>query len=125
MNKKIALSAIAMFAVTLGLGILSPALAEKPVDGEHKAQVRHFADAKNIFNATGDDTWTNSTAGMVVIDVDNKGKMNGHFIPGTDPLEPRHGNATLNLEDFVINATSGSGEEEMDCVPEIVITVGP
>ena len=125
MNKKIALSAIAMFAVTLGLGILSPALAEKPdADGKHKMEICHFSEAKNIFNATSME-WTNSTAGMVVIDVDNKGKLNGHFIPGTDPLEPRHGNATLNLEDFVINATSGSGEEETDCVPEIVITVGP
>ena len=125
MNKKIALSAIALFAFTLGLGILSPALADKPVNGEHKVQICHFGEAKNIFNATGDNQWHNSTAGMVVIDVDNKGKMNGHFVPGTDPLEPRHGNATLNLEDFVINATSGSGEEETDCVPEIVITVGP
>jgi hypothetical protein len=121
MNKKIALSAIAMFAVTLGLGILSPALAEKPVDGEHKAQVCHFGEAKNIFNATGDDTWTNSTAGMVVIDVDNKGKMNGHFDKNGDA---RHFNATLVLEDFVINATDGSGFEESDCLPEIETTTG-
>jgi len=123
MNKKIALSAIAMFAVTLGLGILSPALAEKPVDGEHKAQVCHFADAKNIFNATGDDTWTNSTAGMVVIDVDNKGQMNGHFDKNGDA---RHFNATLVLEDFVINGTDVDPDNDLeDCVPEIVITVGP
>ena len=122
MNKKIALSAIAMFAVTLGLGILSPALAEKPVDGEHKAQVCHFADAKNIFNATGDDTWTNSTAGMVVIDVDNKGQMNGHFDKNGDA---RHFNATLVLEDFVINGTDADPDNDLeDCMPPIVLTIG-
>jgi hypothetical protein len=125
MNKKIALSAIAMFAVTLGLGVLSPAMADKPVDGVHdKPQICHFSEAKNIFNATGDDTWTNSTAGMKVIEVDNQGKMNGHFIKGTDPLEPRHGNATLNLWDFPINATTGSGQEVTDCLPEIQTTNG-
>ena len=125
MNKKIALSAIALFAVTLGLGVLSPAMADKPDDGVHdKPQICHFADAKNIFNATGNDTWTNSTAGMVVIDVDNKGMVNGHFIPGTDPLEPRHGNATLGLWDFPINATADSGNEVTDCLPEIQTTSG-
>ena len=123
MNKKIALSAIAMFAVTLGLGIFSPALAEKPdSDGKHKMEICHFSEAKNIFNATGDDTWTNSTAGMVVIDVDNKGKLNGHFDKSGDA---RHLNATLMLEDFVINGTDADPDNDLDdCVPEIVVTIG-
>ena len=124
MNKTISLAAIAMFAVTLGLGVLSPAMASQPDEnGKHKAQVCHFADAKNIFNATGDDTWTNSTAGMVVIDVDNKGKMNGHFDKNGDA---RHFNATLVLEDFVINATAIPDDLDGldDCVPEIVVTIG-
>ena len=124
MNKTISLAAIAMFAVTLGLGVLSPAMASQPDEnGKHKVDVCHFADAKNIFNATGDDTWTNSTAGMVVIDVDNKGQMNGHFDKNGDA---RHFNATLVLEDFVINATAIPDDLNGldDCVPEIVITIG-
>lgn len=123
MNKKIAIFAMALVAIGLGFGITSPALADKPIDGTHKVQVCHFEDATNIFNATGDEQWHNSTAGMVVIDVDNMGKMNGHFIKGSD--EPRHGNVTLGLWDFVINSTSGSGQEESDCLPVIIETVGP
>ena len=122
MNKKIALSAIAMFAVTLGLGVLSPALAEKPVGGEHKMEICHFSEAKNIFNATGDNLWHNSTAGLVVIDVDNKGKMNGHFDKNGDA---RHFNATLVLEDFVINGTDADPENDLeDCVPAPIVTIG-
>ena len=122
MNKKIALSAIAMFAVTLGLGILSPAMASQPDEGgKHKVQLCHFSEAKNIFNAT-DSTWTNSTAGMVVIDVDNKGKMNGHF---DKDKNPRHFNATLGLADFVINATAipSDPDGEDDCVPAPIVTM--
>lgn len=126
MNKKVAISAIALFAVALGFGLTNPALADKPVDGVHnKVQVCHFSEAENIFNATGDNQWHNSTAGMVLINIDNQGQMNGHFIKGSDPLEPRHGNATLGLWDFVINSTSGSGQEASDCLPEIIQTVGP
>ena len=122
MNKKIALSAIAMFAVTLGLGIISPALADKPVGEKHKVDVCHFGEAKNIFNATGDDMWHNSTAGMVEIVVDNKGQMNGHFDKSGDA---RHFNATLVLEDFVINGTDADPDNDLeDCMPPIVITIG-
>ena len=99
MNKKIALSAMAMFAVTLGLGILGPALADKPGDDPHKVPLCHFVDAKNEFNMTGDDLWHNSTAGMIPIEVDSQGQMNGHFDKKT--AEPRHGNGTL--VDFVID----------------------
>ena len=122
MNKKIALFAIAMFAVTLGLGVLNPAMATKPVDGEHKVEICHAAEAKNIFNATGDDLWHNSTAGWVVIDVDNKGQMNGHFDKKTG--EPRHTNGTQY--DFIINATALPDDLDGldDCVPEPIVTIG-
>jgi len=121
MNKKLALPAIAMFAVTLGLGIMSPALASPPGDDPHKMKICHFEEAKIVDNLNG--TSNNYTSGLVVIDVDNKGKMNGHFIKGTDPAEPRHFNATHS--DFVINATADSGQEESDCGPPptfVVIT---
>ena len=124
MNKKIALPAIAMFAVTLGLGLMSPALASQPDEnGKHKVELCHFSEAENIFNATGDSFWHNSTAGLVVIDVDNKGKMNGHFDKNGDA---RHFNATLVLEDFVINGTDADPDNDLeDCAPEPVITIGP
>jgi len=123
MNKKIALFAIAMFAVTLGLGVLNPAMASKPVNGEHKMEICHFSEAENIFNATGDSLWHNSTAGLVVIDVDNKGKMNGHFDKNGDA---RHFNATLVLGDFVINGTDADPENDLeDCAPAPVLTIGP
>jgi hypothetical protein len=114
MNKKIALSAIALFAVTLGLGILNPALATKPDEsGEHKVLLCHAAAEENINNGTH---WLNSTSGAVVIDVDNKGKMNGHFIKGTE--DSRHFNGTHG--DWVI------AEDLSDigsCGPEPVLTI--
>ena len=123
MKKKISLAAISIFAVTLGLGVLSPALADKPVNGEHKVQVCHFSEAENIFNATGDNMWHNSTAGLVVIDIDNKGKMNGHFDKNGDP---RHFNATLGLGDFVINGTDADPDNDLeDCAPAPITTIGP
>ena len=122
MNKKIALSAIALFAVTMGLGVLNPAMATKPVDGEHKIQICHASEAKNIFNATGDGMWHNSTAGWVVIDVDEQGQMNGHWDKKTG--EPRHTNGTHF--DFIINATAIPADLDGldDCTPEPVVTIG-
>ena len=123
MNKKIALSAIAMFAVTLGLGVLSPAMATQPDnDGNHKILLCHAAAESNVFNATGDDMWHNSTSGAVVIDVDKAGKLNGHFIKGTD--DSRHFNGTDG--DWIINATALLADlnGEDDCVPEPVPSMG-
>ncbi|MGD2107061.1 MAG: hypothetical protein PVH93_05585 [Nitrosopumilaceae archaeon] len=117
MNKKIALSTIAMFAVTLGLGVLSPALADKPQGDEHRIEVCHFSEAYSTFNATGQNETTSFTAGMTLIEIDNMGQFNGHFKKSMD--EPRHGNSTLGLYDFVINATAGSGQEASDCLPAV------
>ena len=78
MNKITTLAAISMFAVTLGLGLMSPALATPPDgDGEHKMQICHFQEEKTILNDDG--TTTTIPAQWALIDVDNKGKMNGHF----------------------------------------------
>ena len=123
MNKKIALSAIALFAVTLGLGVLNPAMATKPDnDGNHKTLLCHAAAESNVFNATGDDMWHNSTSGAVVIDVDNAGKLNGHFIKNTDIS--RHFNGTDG--DWIINATALPADlnGEDDCGPEPILSIG-
>lgn len=119
MNKKIALSAMVMFAVTLGLGVFGPAMADKPGDDPHKVPLCHFTDAKNEFNMTGDGLWHNSTAGMNLIEVDSQGQMNGHFDKKT--AEPRHGNGTL--VDFVINGTAGFTED--DCLALAPVILSP
>jgi len=79
MNKITTLAAISMFAVTLGLGIMSPALAT-PVDneGKHKMQICHYQEEKTVVDP---DTMEETTipAQWALIDVDNAGKLNGHF----------------------------------------------
>ena len=116
MNKKIAVSAIALFAVTLGLGVLNPALASKPNEnGEHKLDVCHFSDAEDIFNATGDDMWHNSTAGWTPINIDMKGWEKGHY---------KHNNGTHY--DFIINDTDGNPATDLEsCFPPVEVTIGP
>ncbi len=78
------IAAIAMFAVTLGLGLMSPALAEKPDDnGKHKILLCHFQEEKPLIvdglPVIEDGEPVMIPAEWALIDVDNKGKMNGHF----------------------------------------------
>lgn len=122
MNKKIAIPAIAMFAVTLGLGVISPVVATQPDEGgEHKILICHAAEAKNEFNMTGDGLWHNTTSGAVPIEIDNQGKLKGHF--DKDGLS-RHNNGTMG--DWVINATALPEDLDGldDCGPEPILTIG-
>ena len=62
MNSKLAITAIALFAVTLGLGVLSPAMAAPPAHSNaNKESVCHY-EAEEIDPLTGavleDDFWT-------------------------------------------------------------------
>ena len=62
MNSKLALTAIVMVAVTLGLGVLSPAMAAPPAHSSaNKESVCHY-EAEEIDPLTGavleDDFWT-------------------------------------------------------------------
>jgi len=53
------IAAIAMFAVTLGLGLMSPALASQPDEnGKHKTLLCHFQEEKTIIvdDEDGDET---------------------------------------------------------------------
>jgi hypothetical protein len=98
MNKITTWAAISMFAVTLGLGIMSPALATPAdEDGEHKMQICHYAEAETITNDDG--TTTDIPAEWALIDVDNAGKLNGHFDKNGDA---RHFDADPADGDFVI-----------------------
>ena len=79
MNKITTWAAITMFAVTLGLGLMSPAMATPADDdGEHKMQICHYQAEKVIVDP---DTLEETTipAEWALINVDNAGKLKGHF----------------------------------------------
>ena len=103
MNTKLALTAIALFAVTLGLGMLSPAMAIKPDPNEpHKAVICHYQKAETIVNP--DESVTEIPEAYVVIEVDNAGKMNGHFKNEASHHFPVDGDGVQNGQgDFVID----------------------
>ena len=75
------IAAIAMFAVTLGLGLMSPALASQPDEnGKHKIKFCHYQEEKlEIIDDDGMITQFAVPEDYLVIETDNKGKMNGHF----------------------------------------------
>ncbi len=73
------IAAIAMFAVTLGLGLMSPALASQPDEnGKHKVELCHYQEAKTT-DKFGNELEIPIPEAYLPIEVDNKGKMNGHF----------------------------------------------
>jgi hypothetical protein len=78
------IAAIAMFTVILGMGVLAPAMASKPVAGEnHKIEFCHYQEAKEAVYELVDDVPTLVTPAVLedylVIETDKKGKTNGHF----------------------------------------------
>jgi hypothetical protein len=102
MKTTYSIAVIAMFAVTLGLGLMSPALATQPdADGEHKTLLCHYQEAETITNDDGSTTVI--PAEWALIDVDNKGKMNGHFDKNGDTrhfdVEPVDGDFVINNDD--------------------------
>ncbi len=82
MNRILTISAIAMFAVVLGLGVLSPAMAAKQVNPNSSADtgVCHYFE-KEI----DEDTEEVTEAQWNVKYVNSNGAMNGHLKHG-DPL---------------------------------------
>ena len=85
MNSKLTITAIALFAVTLGLGVLSPAMAAPPAHSNaNKESVCHY-EAEEIDPLTGavleDDFWT-------IISISGNGNaVNAHLanhVNGTD-----------------------------------------
>ena len=73
MNTKLALTAIAMFAVILGMSALTPAMAVKP---DTKIWVCHFAEAEDVLE-DGIPTGETIPAHYVVIHISENG-WNGH-----------------------------------------------
>jgi len=82
MNRILTISAIAMFAVVLGLGVVGPAMAAKEVNPNSSADtgVCHYFE-EEIDEETGDVT----EAQWNVKYVNSNGAMNGHLKHG-DPL---------------------------------------
>ena len=67
-----------MFAVVLGVSAFAPAMATKPdVNGEHKVEFCHYQKAETI--VIPDEPDIEIPEAYVVIEVDNAGKLNGHF----------------------------------------------
>ena len=79
MNRILTISAIAMFAVVLGLGVFSPAMAAK----EPKVDVCHFAEEETVVDS--DDVETVIPAHWKIINISQKGADNGHVGHHTDP----------------------------------------
>lgn len=111
---------IVMFAMILGMGVLAPAMASKPdADGKHKSVLCHYQGPETILNDDG--TTTEIPDAYVVIEVDNKGKMNGHFKNGEAHHFPvdENGDATGDQGDFEITNDAEVDEtEENDSVAD-------
>jgi len=123
MNRILTISAIAMFAVVLGLGVLSPAMATPRDDnGDHKVVICHYQEAETIDNGP-DLPPTEIPEAYVVINIDKAGKMNGHFKNEEAHHFPVDENDVQNGQgDFVItnveddNPTPEDNDSEADCV---------
>ena len=123
------IAAIAMFAVTLGLGLMSPALASQPDEnGKHKVELCHYQEAKTT-DRFGNELEIPIPEAYLPIEVDNKGKMNGHFKHGVAhhfpadefgvPLpdengDPRQGDFVITNDDEVNNPTD-ENDSVADC----------
>ncbi len=118
------IAAIAMFAVTLGLGLMSPALASQPDEnGKHKVELCHYQEEKTT-DRFGNELEIPIPEAYLPIEVDNKGKMNGHFKNEVAHHFPVNadGSPTGDPGDFVIdndeeeNPTPDENDSAQDCI---------
>jgi hypothetical protein len=73
------IAAIAMFAVILGMSAIAPAMASKPnADVDHRIIFCHYQEEKTT-DRFGMELEIPVPEAYLVIETDNKGKMNGHF----------------------------------------------
>jgi len=114
MNRILTISAIAMFAVVLGVSAFAPAMATPRDDnGEHKVVICHYQEAKTT-DRDGNDLEIPIPEAYVVINIDKAGKMNGHIRNDVAHHFPVDENDVKNGEgDFVID----NDAEEPDFPP--------
>jgi len=99
MNTKLALTAIALFAVMLGMSALAPAMAVKP---DPKIWVCHFAEAEEVLGDDGLPTGEIIPAHYVVILISENG-WNGHqnHFDGNEDVDFRD---EINNDEVVVRA---------------------
>ncbi len=96
MKTTLAITAIVMFAVIMGLSTLSPAMAAK----EPKVDVCHFAEQETVEDSEGVETFI--PAHWKIINISQKGADNGHVNHHTDPDANNDGVANDPQSDFEV-----------------------
>jgi len=94
MKNTYAIAAIAMVAVIMGLSAFAPAVMASPPESEHKTVICHY-EANDV-----DDEGAPIDPYWALLDVDNKGKLNGHFDKNGDT---RHYDVSPDDGDFIID----------------------
>ncbi len=110
MNRIQTISAIAMFAVVLGMSAIAPAMAKADTPICHYAETEFETDPVTgdvILDPDGNPIVLEEAV-WKVISVNSKGAANGHV--------DHHGpEADQTLKDFEIDETEGSGFTSVDC----------
>ncbi len=110
MNSKLALTAIVMFAVVMGMSSIAPAMAKADTPICHYAEAVFETDpitGEVILDVDGNPIVLEE-AHWKVITVNNKGATNGH-VGHHGPVDDQ------TLKDFEIDETAGSGNTSTDC----------
>ena len=111
-----------MFAVVLGLGVLSPAMATPPDNDGHKVVICHYQEAKTT-DRNGVTLDIPIPEAYVVINIDKAGKMNGHIrndvahhFPddNDDGVPDGQGDFVISVEEA--EATEPFDNSEADCI---------
>ena len=118
------IAAIAMFAVILGMSAIAPAMASKPnSNGEHKSDLCHYQEAKPETTDDLGNVIEEVLEAYVVINVDNKGKMNGHFKNGdahhfpVDASDVQNGPGDFEItNDDEVNNPTDENDSVADCI---------
>ncbi len=99
MNTKLALSAIALFAVTLGMGLFPAAMAKADTT------ICHFSEAEFLLEDTDGDGIPDSPivvepAHWMFLTLNNKGAVNGHL---KNHGEDTDGDGVIDIPEFIVN----------------------
>jgi len=112
MNRLLTISAIAMFAVVLGMSSITPAMAKADTPICHYAETEFLTDPDTGVVITdpdnNDEPIVLEAAHWKVITVNSKGATKGH-VEHHGPVDDQ------TLKDFEIDESEGSGKTSGDC----------